>query len=110
VHDRQRGGLQGGQPAVGQGTAGPREVWWKVSSARIAASMRSSPVTAGPSPSWVSRSPQNSVRVSVSKNMCDSQLCGTCGVASSSIRRDSAAPPMSRTSPSASGLGGRTGR
>ena len=77
-----------------------------MSSAVIVCSIGESVRAAGPSPTWVNRSPHSSVEVVSSKNTPASQPCGTWGVA---IQR-SRLPPRSMTSPSSSGRGGRSAR
>ena len=56
-------GLSSARPRMVGAVCGVRQEASNMSSASMAAPMRSFSVSAGPSPTWVSRSPQNKVPV-----------------------------------------------
>ena len=108
VHEGEGPRLEVGQPAQRRRGAGVRQVPWNMSSAARAGPRRSTSCTrAGPSPTWVNRSPQKRVPVVSSNTTCASQPWGTCGVG----MREDPWPPMSSGSvswrPRAAGRPGR---
>ena len=80
VHDASVVGSRSARRSSVGTRSGPHDIAWKIASAPIAGVTTLSVVTAGPSPTWVNRSPANSVEVVSSNQSPLSQLCGTCGV------------------------------